>query len=432
MCACEDTRRDRCTREFKPHCIMRDLSVSRFADMPPCLGKYLSMCLSPSTLGDLQHPAESYFHTMPCLDSYGFRLLSFTDPVAKKVRDDSLDHHDHESPFPMLSSTTEVSELSTPFLSLALALPVIDTMALSSLQPETQTAGTNETQERALAGAEEGFIAGRPLTTFHAFGNLPPELRIKIWRLTFLPRVLELHPTRLNDAAAVGDDHLQQQQQWQSGCSNPAALSVCSEAREIALEHFRIACPLASIISQQDNQIGAITVTGTKFNGKAGLRRRVLYISPEYDTVALLDQDTNSTKLSNLLNRFRDADRKRRGMSSLALSTSGQVNDESVPTSYDTTVLRDLNQLILFPNSELWPPSDWSARGAGIDEQSLDSFRETGNKCELVPCRTSNAWYVYKQWRGGKGRQFWDNQKRTLEVGKNRVRIQDLEFSKGW
>lgn len=365
---------------------------------------------------------------MPYLDSDQFRLFSFTEPVARQVRDDSLDHYDHKSLLPMRSSTTEAAEVSTPFLSLALALPVIDTTALSNLQAETQAAEKNETQEEALAEAEECFIAGQPLTTFHAFGNLPPELRIKIWRLTFLPRVVELHPTSFSNAGAVGDDVLQQQEQWQSGCSNPAALSVCSEAREIALEHFRIACPLASVTSQQDTKIGI----GAVLHGKAGLRRRLLYISPESDTVALLGQDTDSTELSNLLDWFRDADRKRRGISSLALGTSGQVHDEPVTTSYDTTVLRDLNQLILFPNSELLPPSEWSARGAGIDEQSLNSFRKTGNKCELGSCKSSNAWYVYKQWRSGKGRQFWDKQKRTLEVGKNRIRIQDLEFSEGW
>lgn len=369
---------------------------------------------------------------MPYLDSDQFRLLSFNEPVAKKVRDDSLDHHDHKSLVPMRSPTTEVSELSTPFLSLALALPVIDTMALSNLQPETQAAHTNETQESTVAEAKEYFISGQPLTTFHAFGNLPPELRIKIWRLTFLPRVVELHPTWLNDAAAVGDDDLQQKQQWQSGCSNPAVLSVCSEAREIALGHFRIACPLTSITTTTETQLGTNTVSGTKINEKPGLRRRVLYISPEYDTVALLGQDIDSTKLSNLLDWFRDADRKRRGISSLALSTSGQRNGDSVATSYDTTVLRDLNQLILFPNGELSPPSEWSARGAGVDEQSLDIFRDMGNKCELVPCKTTNAWYVYKEWRNGKGRQFWDSQRKTLEVGKSSPRVQDLEFSKGW
>lgn len=369
---------------------------------------------------------------MPYLDSDEFRLLSFTEPVARKVRRDSLDHHDQKSLFPMRSSTTEVSEVSTPFLSLALALPVIDTMALSNLQPETQAAGTNETQEGALAEAEECFIAGQPLATFHAFGNLPPELRIKIWRLTFLPRVVELHPTWLDDAAAVGDDGLPQQQQWQSGSSNPAALSACSEAREIALEHFRITCPLTSIITKEATKIGTNTVSGTEINEKPGLRRRVLYISPEYDTVALLGQDIDCTKLSTLLDWFRDADRKRRGISSLALNTSGQRSGEPVATSHDTTVLRDLNQLILFPNGELSPPSEWSARGSGVDEQALDSFRKLGNKCELVPCKTSNAWYVYKQWRSGKGRQFWDKQKKLLEVGKNRIRIQDLEFSKGW
>lgn len=40
---------------------------------------------------------------------------------------------------------------------------------------------------------------------------------------------------------------------------------------------------------------------------------------------------------------------KRNGsISSLALSTCGQGNDESVATNFDTTILRDLEQLILF------------------------------------------------------------------------------------
>lgn len=121
-----------------------------------------------------------------------------------------------------------------------------------------------------------------------------------------------------------------------------------------------------------------------------------------------------------------------RGISSLALSASGQRSVEAVATRYNTTVLRDLNKLILFPNCELSPPSEWSSRGSGIDEQSLDNFKKSGNKCELVPCRTSNAWYVYKEWRNGKGRQFWNEQRRALEVGKNSIRIQDLKFSKGW
>ena len=369
-----------------------------------------------------------------------YRHVAFTELAARNHRNDSLGNHDDKSHFQKLSSMTMVSEMHPPFLSLALALPVIDTTTVSGLQPDPKALIGKETQE-ALAEADEepGFhgeaeessVPGPPLTHFHAFGNLPPELRIKIWHMSFLPRVVELHPAWPNHDTDVRDDD-RQQQQWQSGCSNPAALSVCSEAREIAIEHFRIAYPLASITTRQEIKICKDPLSDTSSNGGNGLRRRILYISPEYDIVALLGQDTDFTKLSSLLDSFRDADLKRVGISNLAFSTGGQENNESVTTNFDTSILKDLNQLVLFTYEKLWPPPEWSFRGACLDEQMLACFRKMGNRCELVPCQSSNAWYVYKQWRKGKGRLFWDNQRRILQVGKNRLRIQDLEFASGW
>lgn len=374
---------------------------------------------------------------MSHLEIAEYRVLSFTKPVARDVQDDILGHCNDRSRFRTLPSTTDVSG------PLPLSIPVSTTTALPTPQPELKAPGVKEAegapepaekQAEVQGEEEEPRIPGPPLVDFHAFGNLPPELRIKIWRLSFLPRVVELHPTMLNHAAATQDDGRQQEQpqQWQSGCSNPAALSVCSEAREIALEHFRIAYPLASIATRQDTKTGTDSVCSTIIDRRAALRRRVLYISPEYDTIALLSQDTDSSRLSNLLDSFREADRKRRGISNLALSTGGKENDEPVTTNFDSTVLRELNQFILIPNGELSLPSDWSARAVGMDDQSLDAFRRLGNKCEFVSCKSVNAWYAYKQWRKGKGLQFWDSQRRILQVGKNRLRIQDLEFSKGW
>lgn len=374
---------------------------------------------------------------MSHLEIAEYCVLSFSKPVAMDDHDDILGHCYDRSRFQTLPPVTDVSG------PLPLAIPAFKTTASPTTQPELKAPGVKEAQgarepaeEHAERQEEEKKLRtpGPPLADFHVFGNLPPELRIKIWRLSFLPRVVELHPTVLNHATAVQDDGRQQEglQQWQSGCSNPAALSVCSEAREIALEHFRIAYPLASIATQQDTKTDTDSVSGTTFNGNAVLRRRVLYISPEYDTIALLSRDTDSSRLSNLLDSFREADRKRRGISSLALCTGGRENDEPVPTNFHSTVLGELNQLILIPNSELSLPSDWSTRAAGMDDQSLDAFRRLGNKCELVSCKSVNAWYAYKQWRKGKGLQFWDSQRRILQRGKNRIRIQDLEFSKGW
>ncbi|KAK2603370.1 hypothetical protein N8I77_009834 [Diaporthe amygdali] len=380
-------------------------------------------------------------------DNAGYRLLSFkytpTKPATRKNQSDEEDNNlgqpDNKSRT-STASTGEEPELPS-LSSLASALPVIDATTPSKVQHDLQI---SDAETKGGAGVEtEGKDQpeAQVLTNFHLFGDLPTELRIKVWHLTFLPRVVELHPTRPNYARDDG-----RQQQWQSGCSNPAALSVSSEAREIALEHFRIAYPLASITSQQETpgpfaryavpDIGTYAFSGASLNGKAGLRRRTLHISPEYDTVALLGQDTDFTKLSRLRDSFRDADPKGFGIKNLALSTTGwgYGGSAAMMRSLDRRILKDLDQLTLFMYSEPLPPLEWRARGASLDEQTLACFRKTGNRCELVPCTSegSNAWYAYKLWRGGKGRQFWDDEGKILRVGKNEMKIQDLRFSDGW
>lgn len=278
-----------------------------------------------------------------------------------------------------------------------------------------------------------------PAASFHLFGDLPAELRIKIWHLSFLPRVIELHPTRPNYARDTG-----RQQQWQSGCSNPAALSVCSEARQLALGHFRIAYPLAAITSQPWDsegpfasyvaQLGTYNFPGASATGKASLLRRTLHMSPDSDTVALLGQDTDFSKLSRLLESFRSADPQGLGIGNLALSTRGWGfgGSAALMRSLDQTILKDLDQLTLFMYAEPRPPPEWNDRGSGTDEESLARFREIGNRCELVPCEGSNAWYAYRLWSGGKGRQFWDNDGKIMHVGRNELKIMDLRFSDGW
>lgn len=384
---------------------------------------------------------------MSDLDNAGYRLLSFKYTPTKPVRgegdqagvDDKSDRHNHDEVHTPPLSTSKKSELPS-LASLAAALPVLDATAPSSNQDGP---GVSHTETDAEMGADakskRGPDHGPPLAVFHLFGDLPPELRIKIWHLTFLPRVVELHPTRPNRVRDSG-----RQQQWQSGCSNPAALSVSSEARQISLGHFRIAYPLAAITAQQQEpeapfaryvaHIGTYNFSGPSANGKATLLWRTLYISPEYDTVALLGQDTDFTNLSRLLGSFREADPKGLGIGKLALSTRGwgYGGSAAMMRSLDRTILKDLDQLTLFMYSEPLPPPEWNAKGASLNEQSLRLYRETGNRCELVPCEGSNAWYAYKLWSGGKGRQFWDKDGKIMQVGRNELRIMDLKFSDGW
>lgn len=390
---------------------------------------------------------------MSDVDNAGYRLLSFKYTPTKPVKrgdhagvDDNSVHHNHNkastSPLPT-GGESELPSLS----SLAAALPAIDATSPSKNQNRSSVSDsdtdTDTDAETAAAAEETGAAApGPPVPSFHLFGDLPPELRIKIWHLTFLPRVVELHPTRPNYARDIG-----RQQQWQSGCSNPAALSVSSEARQIALGHFRIAYPLAAIKAQQEEtqapfaryvaEIGTYNFSGASTNGnpwKASLRRRTLRISPENDTVALLGQDTEFTKLSRLLDSFRDADPHGLGIASLALSTRGwgYGGSAAMMRSLDRSILKDLDQLTLFMYGEPLPPREWKIKGASLDEESLRRFRETGNRCELVPCEGSNAWYAYRLWSGGKGRQFWDNDGKIMRVGRNELKIMDLKFSDGW
>ncbi|KAL1871163.1 hypothetical protein Daus18300_004908 [Diaporthe australafricana] len=384
---------------------------------------------------------------MSDLDAAGYRLLSFKYTPTKPVtREKSVDlgrsfDHDLDKPRAWPLSTGEESELPS-LSSLATALPVISSAALLSKPgDEARVPGKKPHPHAEREPETDTATATAPvMANFRLFGDLPAELRIKIWHLTFLPRVVELHPTRPN-YAAVHDDG--RQQQWQSGCSNPAALSVCSEARQIALDHFRIAYPLAAITTQYETpspfahyaaRIGTYNFSGGSANGKASLRRRTLHISPEEDTVALLGQDSDFAKLSRLLESFRDADPRGLGMVNLALSTRGwgYGGSAAMMRSLNRTILKDLNQLTLFMYSEPLPPSEWCARGASLDEQSLERFRKIGNKCEIVPCESSNVWYAYKVWSGGKGRQFWGQDGKMIQVGKNEMRIMDLEFADGW
>ncbi|KAI3396980.1 hypothetical protein diail_11380 [Diaporthe ilicicola] len=377
-------------------------------------------------------------------DIAGYRLLSFKYTPSKPVTrenevdpDGSFDHQRNET-CPPPSSTGEESELSS-LSSLATALPVIDATTPLDLHDGLETKD-EKAEVKPEAEKETGPATAPVSTAFHLFGDLPAELRIKIWHLTFLPRVVELHPTRPIYAALHDDGR---QQQWQSGCSNPAALSVCSEARQIALHHFRIAYPLAAITAQQEAEplfaryaarIGTYNFSAANFNGKVSLRRRTLHISPEKDTVALLGQDSDFIKLSRLLESFRSADPRGLGIGNLALSTRGwgYGGSAAMMRSLNRTILKDLNQLTLFMYGEPLPPSEWSARGSSVDEQSLEQFRKTGNQCKLVACEGTSSWYACRIWGGGKGRQFWGEDGKMIQVGKNEMKIMDLQFVEGW
>ncbi|KAF3771311.1 hypothetical protein M406DRAFT_354810 [Cryphonectria parasitica EP155] len=385
-------------------------------------------------------------------ENAGYRLLSFeykqpvkeAEPLGPVDITDTTPKSATTTPPP---ATKELPSLS----SLMASLQEID--GSINHEQETKVKATAEEPTAASAVVEEGSDdsgvappAVSLLTEFHLFGDLPTELRLKIWDLTFLPRVVELRPTRPNYSPSHDDGR---RPQWQSGCSNPAALSVCAEARAMALEHFRTAFPLACITStpaqspdplnpylrySAGGDTGHYSFTGPSADGRARLLRRTLYVSPDEDTVCLLGQDSDFARLSHVMRLFQEADPKGLGIARLGLSVRGWGYGGSavMMKGLGRTILRDLEQLVLFMYGEHKPPPEWRERGAALGGEQLEAFRRTGNCCELVPCEGSSAWLAYKVWSGGKGRQFWDDDGNILRVGRNEIRIMDLEFKDGW
>ncbi|ROW01986.1 hypothetical protein VMCG_05541 [Cytospora schulzeri] len=360
---------------------------------------------------------------MSDFENAGYRLLSFKYTPIKPTRED-----DHQENDKAGSSETTEAEAKTETKTEA-ELPSLAPLmtALPQLQDDTNPSQSRDEKEVAASGPGEDKDNNKPSASspasaasasvlssssspstpqqaqFHLFGDLPTELRIKIWELTFLPRVVELHPTRPNYSAVHDDPG--RQPLWQSGCSNPAALSVCAESRDLALSHFRIAFPLAAITADQEaptpfsryaGDTSTYNFSGISVNGKARLLRRVLHMSPVYDTVALLGQDSDFMKLSQLMKAFRDADPLGVGIGRLALSVRGWGYGGSVTMmkSLGKTILKDLEQLTLFMYGERAPPAEWRVKGATLDEESLEQFRKTGNRCELIPCEGGSAWCI--------------------------------------
>lgn len=142
---------------------------------------------------------------MADFETAGYRLLSFkyvppaaifpTPPpaTASAASEESFAHNEENRLERELDSNSKLEGTELPsFSSLMTSLSEIE----GSLQPIkpgsdriTPQSGDAETQTPPTPS---------PPTEFHLFNELPIELRLKIWHLTFLPREVELRPTRPN------------------------------------------------------------------------------------------------------------------------------------------------------------------------------------------------------------------------------------------
>lgn len=145
---------------------------------------------------------------MSHFENAGYRILSFKySPVVVKKEAPGLEGGDGEVANQNAKSTkppdTELPSLSS---------------LMTSLQEIEDDSGTDQGKKTAVevmgSAPEETVLsalrtptttAPAPPTEFHLFEDLPTELRLKIWDLTFLPRVVELRSTRPNYSAGHDD-----------------------------------------------------------------------------------------------------------------------------------------------------------------------------------------------------------------------------------
>ncbi len=75
------------------------------------------------------------------------------------------------------------------------------------------------------------------LQNFHLFGNLPPELRLTIWKLSFQPRLVEVMVRKVNKPYLGAQAEI-----VQKTTRNPVQLAISQESREFAKQAYKMLC----------------------------------------------------------------------------------------------------------------------------------------------------------------------------------------------
>ncbi|KAH7189775.1 hypothetical protein BKA60DRAFT_530983 [Fusarium oxysporum] len=244
---------------------------------------------------------------------------------------------------------------------------------------------------------EPALPASVPTLSFHVFPCLPVELRLKIWRYSFVPRCVEIHACRSHYADDFRHGGVPK---WQSRRKNPATLSVNSEARSAALDYYPIKIPLAAVAPYER--------AGDSINDL----NRVLYINPAVDTIAVLG-DLDFRRMSGLLSGLSLSDPKGRGLQRLALSASWTYHQGAGDTIRMIVkhMFPGLFELTVFMYDEKMPPIDWA-----------------GGVCALEDCSATD---YYKRYAMGRGQQMRDGDK-WMVIGKKEMRVMELTFRHGW
>ncbi|KAI2641456.1 hypothetical protein GGS26DRAFT_4595 [Hypomontagnella submonticulosa] len=184
------------------------------------------------------------------------------------------------------------------------------------------------------------------LTEFKQFPLLPAELRIQIWKESFEPRVVEMHLQKVIYDRGT-------RSMWMSNCSNPASLSVCSESRALARQHFTVLLPVF------------------KPSAKEMPSPRHLYFNPESDLLAILGE-VDFMRLSDIFQTVRRRDPAGYGLRRFGLSMSCWAYDIQFANLkvLNRVLFGELEDIVLLMYNEQRPPA---------------SFRD--GECTLEPVR---------------------------------------------
>jgi 2EXR family len=164
--------------------------------------------------------------------------------------------------------------------------------------------------------------------TFTSFGQLPSELRIKIWSyVCFQPRNIDIFTDKLGVIRISDDTYFDAYMFYSHFCSHPAVLHVCREAREEALKHYQLEFGTSYHFSLVD------------FSTPPRI-----YVNFACDRLCLLEPDCFGSDLEDRFQRFVQICRDR-GACSLALNVA---RDQHWPFVDVATSWNALEELVLF------------------------------------------------------------------------------------
>ncbi|KAI0166947.1 hypothetical protein GGR52DRAFT_81070 [Hypoxylon sp. FL1284] len=209
-------------------------------------------------------------------------------------------------------------------------------------------------------------------TEFTQFPLLPAELRIKIWNESFQPRVVELHKTldanTVNNVPRLGFGP----SLWLSSCSNPAALSACSESRVLALQHFAV----------------PLTVFAPK---RGGLSLRHLYLDPASDLLVIVG-DVDYLGLADLFGAVQDLDPAGRRIQRLGLSVTCWLRNFQFETHFPWDKILfsvDVEELVLLMYDQQRPPAAFRDGECAVREVGgMESFTRLFSSVMLERLKT--------------------------------------------